>query len=86
MRNVLTQKESRDSWVWLFVGGAFAICVALFAFWSDRTLSTSDHEKRLGETIHELRSAQAGLPSSLDPRQLGGLNAEHRLEELAKAK
>ena len=82
MDNVLTEQERKDSWIWLFAGGAFAICVALFAFWADRTLSTSDHERKLGATILELRSAQASVPSSVDPRQLGGISAEKRLEEL----
>ena len=84
MRNVLTNKERRDSWIWLFAGGAFAICVALFAFWSDRTLSTSDSEHVLGQTIHEIRSVQVSFPSSVDPRQLGAIRAEDRLVVLEK--
>ena len=84
MRNVLTEKERRDSWIWLFVGGAFAICVASFMFWSDRTLSNSDSEKVLGQTIHEIRSAQVSFPSSVDPRQLGSIRAEDRLAVLEK--
>lgn len=83
MENVLTEKERRDSWIWLFAGGTFAICVGLFAFFADRYLSTNGRERILGETIHEIRTAQASVPSSVDPRQLGGLSAEKRLEELA---
>lgn len=82
MDNILTEKQRKDSWIWLFAGGTFAICLALFLFWADRYLSTSDREQRLGETLRELRSAQVSLPGSVDPRQLGILTAEKRLEEL----
>ena len=86
MQNVLTEKQRRDSWFWLFAGGFFAISLALFLFWSDRTLTNSDKEKVLGRTLHEIRSAQASLPSGADARQLGSISTEQRMAELEKVK
>lgn len=80
MDNVLTEQQRKDSWFWLVVGGAFAIGLALFVYNVDRYLSTSNSEAVLAETLREIRSAQASLPSSVDDRQLGGLSAEKRAE------
>ena len=64
-----TVKEQHDGVRWLLSAGAAAILIAGFVAWSDSTLSNSDREHRLGETLHELRSAQTTLPSgALDPR------------------
>jgi hypothetical protein len=60
---------------WFIGGGFFAALVFAFILWVDHKLSTSDGEKVLGQTLHELRSAQsslAGLP--VDPRVDHGLN------------
>ncbi len=84
MRNVITEQEVKDSWLWIVLGGAFAVFITLTMFSVDRYLSTSDSEKVLGATLKEIRSAQASLPGSVDSRQLGTLVAEKRIEELAK--
>lgn len=84
MRNVITAQEIKDSWLWIVLGGAFAVFIAFTMFSVDRYLSTSDSEKILGATIKEIRSAQAALPSTVDSRQLGTLVVEKRIEELSK--
>lgn len=85
MENKLTEKERKDSWIWLFGAGTFAICIALFMFWSDRTLANSDHEQRLANTLREIRTAQSSLHGTADPRQLGILALNERLAQLEKA-
>jgi hypothetical protein len=82
MDNVLTEQQRKDSWIWLFAAGVFAIGLGTFIFCADRYLSTSNREKQLGATLYELRSAQASLPTSIDPRQLGTLMESKRMEEL----
>lgn len=86
MKNVTTEKQLKDAWTWLFGAGLFAIGVACFAFWCDRTLSTSTHEHDLGVTLREIRQASASVGTSgdVDTRQLGNYVAENRLQELAK--
>jgi hypothetical protein len=84
MRNEITKQEIKDSWLWIIVGGSFALFVALFTFSVDRYLSTSDSEQRLGATLKEIRSAQASLPSQVDARQLGTLVTDKRMAELDK--
>ena len=84
MRNEITKQEIRDSWMWIVVGGAFAMFMVFSMFSVDRYLAHSDKEQVLGSTLREIRSAQASLPSQVDARQLGTLVAEKRIEELSK--
>lgn len=64
-------KIERDGMQWLFAGGLAAVLLCCFLAYSDHYLSTSDAERRLGEKLRELRSAQASLPGNpIDERQL----------------
>ena len=59
-----------DGYRWFFVVGAIAICFSIFLANIDKRLSESDKEKRLGDTLRELRTAQTTLPSRVtDSRQ-----------------
>lgn len=62
--------EHRDGMRWLFGAGLVAVAVAVFLWWWDMVLSSSDRERKLGATLRELRTAQSSLSSGkLDPRQ-----------------
>jgi len=55
---------------WFYTAGTVAIVLAFMLFRWDEWLSNSDREKVLGETLKELRTAQASLGSDgqTDPR------------------
>lgn len=59
-----------DAIKWIISAGGFAVLLSLFLVTADYQLSHSDKEKRLGETLRELRTAQASMASRVtDPRQ-----------------
>jgi len=65
----LDPNEQKAGFAWLYGAGLFAVILTLVLFRIDNRLSTSDYDSKLGAALHELRSAQAGLPSrSLDAR------------------
>lgn len=75
----LDAEEQRRGFTWFFGAGTVAICFALFLIYVDMRLSTSDREEKLGSTLRELRTAQAGLPSRVtDRRQLSFADTEGR--------
>lgn len=62
-------KIERDGIRWFFIAGTAALALSLFLFFVDEGLSNSKSEQRLAETLRELRTAQASLPSgAVDPR------------------
>lgn len=64
-------RDEKWGWNWFFGAGLFAVALSLGLAYMDHRLIHSDKEKRLGETLHELRSAQTSLAGhSADPRQL----------------
>ncbi len=70
----LKERELRDAWIWFFAAGAFAILLSMFVQTVDFKLSTSDREKVLGETLRELRGAQAEIASgAVDERLSSGI-------------
>ena len=59
-----------DAFKWIFGAGAGAILLSLFLVAADYGLSHSDSEKRLGDTLRELRTAQSQMASRVtDSRQ-----------------
>ena len=59
-----------DAFRWIIGAGAFALLLTAFLIAADYGLSHSDREKRLGETLRELRTAQASMASHVtDQRQ-----------------
>lgn len=55
---------------WFMVAGSIAVAFAAALFMVDEGLSNSPRERVLGQTLEELRTAQASLPParSLDER------------------
>lgn len=80
----LNAKEVRDGMNWLLWGGLAALLLVAFMVWADLFLARWDHEQRLGETLRELRSAQASLEAWVsDTRQtMPELYAPLQYEEL----
>ena len=66
----LNPKEVKDGMTWLFVAGGAAIALSIFLQYADFSLSTSDREVRLKETLYELRTAQAEVGSDTTDRRL----------------
>lgn len=63
-------KIERDGYRWFFMLGLVAVGLAATLWAVDDKLSYSDSEKKLGETLHELRTAQTTLPGRVtDTRQ-----------------
>ena len=66
-----TLKIESDGWRWFFIAGGAAVLLTLFLVWTDSYLSNSKREEILRDTLYDLRTAQASLPSEVsDPRQL----------------
>lgn len=64
------QVIARDAYIWLLGAGAFAVALSISLALVDHGMSRSDSEKRLGETLRELRTAQASMDSRVtDLRQ-----------------
>ena len=67
-------KVVKNSYTWLVVAGGAAIALGIFLYSVDNSLTFSNSEEVLGETLHELRSAQAEVsPGISDLRQTGGI-------------
>jgi hypothetical protein len=63
-------QEQADGYRWFFIVGLIAVAFSVFLATVDKRLSESDSEKRLGETLRVLRTAQASLPARVtDSRQ-----------------
>ncbi len=61
---------ARDASTWLIGAGAFGVALSVFLALADYGMSRSTGEQRLGNTLRELRTAQASLPSRVtDERQ-----------------
>ena len=59
-----------DAYRWILMAGGGAVLLSCFLAWADYRLSHSDYDQRLGDTLRELRTAQASQASRvLDPRQ-----------------
>ena len=70
----LDQTEIRNGYYWFFGAGLFAVALSIALFTVDETLSNSDSEKKLGEAIYDMRSAQTSFGTgSVDER----LSVEH---------
>ena len=64
------QAIARDAFTWLIGAGAFAVALSVFLALADYGMSRSDGEQRLGNTLREIRTAQASLPARVtDERQ-----------------
>lgn len=64
------QAIARDAYIWLIGAGTFAVALSLFLALADHAMSRSDSELRLGETLREMRTAQASMHTRVtDPRQ-----------------
>lgn len=67
----LDPQETRAGTKWFFMAGLFAIAFSFALVKIDDSLTESKRDKILGETLHELRTAQASLPSrSQDEREM----------------
>lgn len=67
----LNPQETRAGTRWFFLAGLFAIAFAFGLVKTDDFLTESKREQVLRDTLLELRTAQASLPSrSLDERAL----------------
>ena len=67
----LDPKVQRDGWIWLFCAGIFGVGLGLFLYNADNMLTYSDKEARLGNTLREIRTAQATVSAGVsDVRQL----------------
>ena len=76
----LNPKEVRDGQYWLLGAGAFAIVFSLFLQYVDHSLTTSQSEKVLGDTLYELRMAQSTVSAAAtDPRQTTPFLAEQNI-------
>ncbi|MBX7143387.1 MAG: hypothetical protein K1X79_02970 [Oligoflexia bacterium] len=65
-----THKIESDGYRWFFGMGLLAVVFCLVLKAADDGLSTSTRDKVLGQTLHELRGAQASLPGRVtDTRQ-----------------
>lgn len=65
-------KIQQDGIRWFLGAGLAAILLALFLVSADNLLTHSKREILLKNTLYELRTAQAGIPSDVsDPRELG---------------
>lgn len=68
---VASKKEHQDGMKWFFATLVVSFLFLLFLVKVDSSLSSSNKEKQLGETLHQLRTAQTTLGSdSIDPRSL----------------
>ncbi len=63
-------KESAGAKRWFFIAGGAAICLSIFIRQVDYRLSHSTKEKVLGETLHEMRTAQIALPARVTDLRL----------------
>ena len=71
MDNSVTPLEQRWAYMWFFGVGAIAICVAVTLATIDQSLTNSDREVRLNNTLKEVRSAQASFETrNVDKRLL----------------
>ena len=71
MDNALTPEEVKGAYAWFFGVGAIAIGIAFSLFTLDNSLTYSDREVRLNNTLKEIRSAQASFETrNLDQRLL----------------
>lgn len=76
----LDSVEQRDGMRWLVVVGIIAVMLSFALKTVDDKLSSSDVERRRGQVIGELRTAQTGLPGRVtDERQL-----QHRLHDTSR--
>lgn len=66
----LNPKDVKAGMTWLFVAGGAAIALSIFLQYADYSLSTSDREVRLRDTLLELRTAQAEVGSDTIDRRL----------------
>jgi len=67
----LIEQEQKSGVRWFFGAGFVAVCLCYFLYYVDNSLTFSDREDRLAETLYDLRSAQTGLPSgAVDSRLL----------------
>jgi hypothetical protein len=66
----IDKEEAARGSRWFVVAGGVAVVFAAALFTVDEALSNSPRERRLGQTLQELRTAQASLPParSLDER------------------
>ena len=66
-----------DAYRWILMAGGGAVLLSCFLAWADYTLSHSDYDRRLGETLRELRTAQSSMASgAVDSRILGASGNE----------
>ena len=67
----LEQIEAKSAVRWFFGAGLFAILLVIALYAIDNRLSNSTRERDLGNTLKQLRGAQAALPGRVtDERQL----------------
>ena len=65
------EEIKRDAFTWLLGAGAFALALSVFLAMTDYGLSHSKGQQVLGDTLREMRTAQASMRSRvLDERQL----------------
>lgn len=77
-----SHKVESDGYRWFFGMGLLALVFCFVLKTVDDKLSTSDSEKRLGQTLHELRTAQASLPARVtDSRQTLPFMHSHQANE-----
>lgn len=62
----LCEQEMKRGYVWFFVAGTLAVCLVVFLYKMDHTISKYHEEGRVetAETLNELRTAQFSLGSS----------------------
>ncbi len=78
----LDPKIESDGLKWIMRAGFVALLVSSFLVWVDHTLSTSDTDERLAETLYELRTAQSSLGTgSIDERLAEPNGNQHSREE-----
>lgn len=67
---------TRDGFRWLVLAGGAAVLLSIFLYRVDLYLTNSKAEQQLGETLREIRSAQAEVsPGVSDHRQLDKISA-----------
>ncbi len=65
---MITDKNETQRGVrWFAIAGSVAVLFAFGLYTVDETLSNSPRERKLGQTLLELRSAQTTLPASQSP-------------------
>lgn len=57
----LSEADRKSGTAWFLGAGAFALALSFFLATVDNTLSTSKREEIIGDTLRELRTAQASL-------------------------